>query len=196
MLAPMAHRLVSLLTGLAMTLLPALGAHCEGAAAANASQRKIPGDGIVQGELISVADGDSFKLRAADGRVWQVRIAAIDAPERRQPWSDVARQRLRQRLQGRAVRVETGKFDQFGRVVGNVFVADEDVGLAQVVDGLAWHFRRYEREQEPGARARYAQAEAAARKARCGLWHDPAPLPPWVYRSRLRGQGQRAQPPK
>ncbi len=109
------------------------------------------------------------------------------------PWSDVARQRLRQRLQGREVRVEAGKFDPYGRIVGKVFVTDEDVGLAQVADGLAWYFRRYEREQEPAARVRYARAEETARQSRRGLWHDPDPLPPWVFRSRLRGQGKQHQ---
>ncbi|MBW6494664.1 MAG: thermonuclease family protein [Burkholderiaceae bacterium] len=193
MLAAMAQRLWRRLTGLTMILLVAIGTSRDGAWAQSAAQRELPAGGIVQGDLIAVADGDSFTLRAADGRVWQVRIAAIDAPERRQPWSDVARQRLRQRLQGREVRVQAGKFDPYGRIVGTVFVADEDVGLAQVVDGLAWHFRRYERDQKPIARARYARAEATARQSRRGLWHDPAPLPPWVFRSRMRAQGKQHQ---
>lgn len=190
MLAAMAQRLWRWLTGLTMFLLVAIGTGWGGAWAQSAAQRTLPAGGIVQGELVAVADGDSFTLRAADGRNWQVRIAAIDAPERRQPWSDVARQRLRQRLQGREVRVQAGKFDPYGRIVGNVFVTDEDVGLAQVSDGLAWHFRRYEREQEPAARVRYSGAEASARQSRRGLWRDPDPLPPWVFRSRLRGQGK------
>ncbi len=189
MLAAMTHRLWNLLAGLALAMLLALGASSTSAWAANAARRELPAGGVVQGDLVSVADGDSFTLRAADGRIWQVRIAAIDAPERRQPWSDVARKRLRQHLQGREVRVEASKFDPYGRIVGNVFVVGEDVGLAQVSAGLAWHFRRYEREQEPAARERYARAEAVAREARRGLWHDAEPLPPWVFRSRMRSPG-------
>lgn len=190
MLATMAQRLWKWLAGLAVLLLVAITTGWGGAWAQGAAQRTLPAGGIVAGELLAVADGDSFTLRAADGQIWQVRIAAIDAPERRQPWSDVARQRLRQRLLGREVRVQAGKFDPYGRVVGTVFVSDEDVGLAQVSDGMAWHFRRYEREQEPAARARYTRAEATARQSRRGLWRDPDPLPPWVFRSRLRGQGK------
>lgn len=190
MLAAMAQRLWKWLAALAVLLLVAIATGWGGAWAQSAAQRELPGGGIVEGELLAVADGDSFTLRAADGRIWQVRIAAIDAPERRQPWSDVSRQRLRQRLQGREVRVRAEKFDPYGRVVGTVLVGDEDVGLAQVSDGVAWHFRRYEREQEPAARVRYARAEASARQSRRGLWRDPDPLPPWVFRSRLRSQGK------
>ena len=30
--------------------------------------------------------------------------------------------------------------------------------------------------------------EKAAREAKKGLWVDPAPIPPWVYRKARRGQ--------
>ena len=187
MLAPMVRRILSSLSALAAALILAGAGWLVSAQAAGNAQRDLPGGGTLRGELLSVADGDSFKMRAADGRVWQVRIAAIDAPERTQPWSDVARKQLQQRLQSREIMVQASKFDPYGRVVGNVFVAGEDIGLAQVVDGLAWHFRRYAHEQEAGARKLYGRAEATARKARRGLWHDSDPLPPWEFRSRMRG---------
>ncbi len=154
-------------------------------AAQRGAQSQLPATPL-QGELLSVADGDSFVLRAADGRVWQIRIAGIDAPERTQPWSEVARKQLRGRLQGREIRVDVTKFDVYGRIVGNVHVVEEDIGLAQIHDGMAWHFRRYANEQASEARIRYAAAETAAREAQRGLWRDPAPVEPRLFRKDRR----------
>ncbi len=57
-----------------------------------------------------------------------------------------------------------------------MFVGELDVNLEMVRRGLAWHYKRYS--TDPAL----ADAEAAARARRAGLWADPAPVPPWSYR--------------
>ncbi|MCA1851697.1 MAG: thermonuclease family protein [Beggiatoa sp.] len=47
---------------------------------------------------------------------------------------------------------------------------------------MAWHYKRYEREQSPEDRVAYARAEETARAERRGLWRDPKPVPPWEFR--------------
>lgn len=64
-----------------------------------------------------------------------------------------------------------------------VLVDGRDVGLAQIQRGLAWHFKRYEREQSAADRAAYARAEEEARAARRGLWRDASPVAPWDFRA-------------
>ena len=87
------------------------------------------------------------------------------------------------------VLVEWSKLDRYGRVIGKVVLGSEDVCLAQVRAGLAWHYKAYEREQTPVDRERYAQAEKEARASKRGLWRDPGPTPPWDFRhSRKPGQ--------
>ena len=54
--------------------------------------------------------------------------------------------------------------------------------LDQIETGMAWHYKRYEREQLPEHRVAYARAEGAARAERRGLWRDPKPVPPWEFR--------------
>jgi endonuclease YncB( thermonuclease family) len=41
---------------------------------------------------------------------------------------------------------------------------------------LAWWYRKYSKDQN------LSQLESEARKARLGLWADPAPVPPWSWR--------------
>lgn len=72
-----------------------------------------------------------------------------------------------------------------GKVVG---IADrQDVGLAQVRAGLAWHFKAYEREQTPEERVAYSRAENDARLSRRGLWADDKAVPPEEWR-RAKGR--------
>ena len=84
----------------------------------------------------------------------------------------------------RQVTVETGKRDRYGREIGKVLVDGHDANLEQIKRGLAWHYKKYEREQPPEDRATYAAAEIEARSASRGLWVDKEPMPPWEWRHR------------
>jgi endonuclease YncB( thermonuclease family) len=47
---------------------------------------------------------------------------------------------------------------------------------------MAWHYKQYEREQSAQDRVRYAEAQEQARQHRLGLWQDPEPVEPSVFR--------------
>jgi endonuclease YncB( thermonuclease family) len=49
---------------------------------------------------------------------------------------------------------------------------------------MAWHFKRFEREQSEADRTAYAAAEAEAKAAKRGLWTDAHPLAPWEWREK------------
>jgi len=66
--------------------------------------------------------------------------------------------------------------------LGKVLVNGADAGLNQIQTGLAWHYKKYEREQSSEDRVAYARAEETARAGRRGLWRDPRPVPPWEFR--------------
>jgi micrococcal nuclease len=57
-----------------------------------------------------------------------------------------------------------------------------NVNHALVKDGWCWWYRKY----EPGDTI-LEGLEKSARDAKKGLWVDPAPIPPWVYRKEKRG---------
>ena len=51
----------------------------------------------------------------------------------------------------------------YKRILGKVLVNGADAGLNQLQSGLAWHYKRYKREQSPEDRVAYARAEEKAR---------------------------------
>ncbi len=94
-------------------------------------------------------------------------------------------------------RLEWYKKDRWHRLIGTVWVRSPDsicqeedcpktlnVGMAQLTQGLAWHFKRYANEQPEEERERYSFAEYEAKSKRMGLWADPNLVPPWEWRRR------------
>ncbi len=145
----------------------------------------------ISGRATRIHDGDSFAMLATDGRRLTIRISGIDAPEKGQPFADRSRQHLVELIADRDLAIAPIKTDMYGRIVAVVHVGELDVGLAQVRSGMAWHFRRYARDQSPAHRQAYARAESVARDARIGLWRDRSPLEPWRYREQQRNKKDR-----
>lgn len=142
--------------------------------------------GLLHGRVIAVADGDTLTVLDEGFRQHKVRIVGIDAPERGQPFGNRSRQSLASLALRKEVDVEWAKTDRYGRIVGQVTVHGQDVGLEQVRRGMAWHFKTYEREQSIEERQAYSAAEDEARGGSLGLWRDREPEPPWEYRRRHR----------
>jgi endonuclease YncB( thermonuclease family) len=139
------------------------------------------------GRVVKVFDGDSFVARDYLDRNENVRIGAIDAPERFQAFADRSRANLSRLIYNEIVVVEWTKRDKYGRIVGKVLRDGRDAGLEQVRAGLAWHFKEYEGEQSSTDRALYAAADSAARAAHAGLWVEGKPIPPWDFRHHRAG---------
>lgn len=136
----------------------------------------------ITGRVVGVADGDTITVLDAGNQQHKIRLAGIDCPEKNQPYGQAAKQSMSDQVFDRQVTVETNKRDRFGRDIGKVLVSGVDANLEQIKRGLAWHYKKYEREQEPLDRATYSGAEIEARGAGRGLWSDPAPIPPWHWR--------------
>ena len=146
------------------------------------------------GKVVAVADGDTLTVLDAAERLHKVRLSAIDAQERRQPYGERAKQHLLRLAHGRSVLVRWHKRDRYGRIVGRVLLSDcasarcsfaKDAALEQLRAGLAWHFTRYASEQPGDERLQYAGTEREARARREGLWAQAEPVPPWLFRRPL-----------
>ncbi|MBN1676622.1 MAG: thermonuclease family protein [Kiritimatiellae bacterium] len=120
-----------------------------------------------------------------------VRLAGIDAPELTQPFGPEAKTVLTASTLGRIVRLEYEGTDRYGRILGDVFTGDIWVNLQLVRDGLAWRYPRCKA-------TRIRRAEQNARRAGLGLWADPQPLAPWLFRKGRNGRkkAQKAQKPR
>ena len=95
-------------------------------------------------KVISVLDGDTFI--ATDGNVkFRVRIAAIDAPEKDQPYGRVAKHRLSQMLLKKEISISSiGKgVDRYGRVLGQIFLNGKDIAMELINEGLVTYYRPF-----------------------------------------------------
>lgn len=137
---------------------------------------------MLTGRIVGIVDGDTVDL-LIDGREnVRVRVAGIDAPERSQAFGQRSKQRMSEIVFGKAVQVESTKRDRYGRVIGKVMVNGRDAGLSLIDSGLAWHYKKYQREQSAADREIYSLAEDKARSSKVGLWRDSDPTPPWEWR--------------
>ena len=135
-----------------------------------------------QASVISVSDGDSFKVKR-DTRILKVRLYGIDSPEMNQahgrPARNIARQWL---IPGRQVEVEPMYRDNYGRIVALVWAQDTLVNAELVRSGAAWVYPRFCRSREICEPMVDMQEEA--RQARRGLWQEQQPEPPWQWKKR------------
>ena len=137
---------------------------------------------VLQGLVIGVSDGDSITVLDSDKRQHKIRLQGIDAPEKAQAYGQKSKESLSKLVYKKTVQVHWSKKDRFGRTVGQVMIGDIDVCLEQVRRGMAWHYKDYQDEQSIEDRALYDRAETQARERRLGLWQDPAPMEPSVFR--------------
>lgn len=130
--------------------------------------------------VVAITDGDTIKARC-EGQQVTIRLAEIDAPEKRQAFGEVARQELALLCYDKHALITTTARERYGRTVGRVSCDGTDASLHLVSKGLAWAYRKYL--TDPAI----AAAEASSRIARAGLWADPHAVAPWDWRrSRLK----------
>jgi len=94
------------------------------------------------GRTVRVTDGDTIVILSEGNAQHKIRLQGIDAPERKQAFGKLSKEHLSESVAGRFVVVEYDKKGRYGRIVGKVLVGGQDVCLAQISAGLAWHYRK------------------------------------------------------
>ena len=134
------------------------------------------------GRVVGITDGDTITVLDTTNTQYKIRLSGIDAAENKQAFGKVSKQSLSNLVYGKQVNIEYNKQDRYGRTVGKVLVNGVDANLEQVKSGLAWFYRKYQKEMVLGDRLDYLHAEEAARAAKVGLWTDSDPVAPWDFR--------------
>ena len=134
----------------------------------------------ITGKVIKIADGDTLTILAAGKVQHKIRLAEIDAPEKKQPFGTRSQQHLSGLCFGKQATVKITDRDRYQRVVGRVLCDGTDANLAQVKAGMAWRYVAYSK--DPLIEA----AEREAKAGRVGLWSDKNPVPPWEWRKARR----------
>jgi micrococcal nuclease len=133
-----------------------------------------------EGKVVGISDGDTIKV-LKDGKQVKIRLAAIDCPEKKQPYGQKAKHFTAGMVAGKVVKVwETDIDKRYGRIVAFVFVGDKNLNKELLKAGLAWHYKQYSRDPE------MAKLEFQARSEKRGLWAEPNPVAPWEWRRQKR----------
>lgn len=136
------------------------------------------GETVTLAGIVSrVIDGDTLDLTLASGETRRVRLAEIDAPEKRQPGGLNARAFLEAQSFGKRATVEASGSDRYGRTIGRVKIGNLDLCEQMIRYGWAWQYTRYSDSEK------LAELQAEARQKRRGVWAaDVEPMPPWEWR--------------
>lgn len=132
-----------------------------------------------QGRVVRVSDGDTVTVLRQHGEAMQqvrVRLASIDAPERRQAFGNRARQYLAELVFDRQVTVIEQGSDRYGRTIGVLELDGVNTNQEMVRAGLAWAYRQYLNDSA------MVRLETQARRAGRGLWTDTDAIAPWEFR--------------
>jgi micrococcal nuclease len=122
-------------------------------------------------------DGDTLRVREADGELAYVRLIGIDSPESVKPGTPVecgaeAASRSMDRLAPEGARVflqfDGERHDAYGRILAHAFVGDRQLETAQLRRGWAEVYR-FDGRTFTGLAAFY-RAQASARAAGRGVW--------------------------
>ncbi|EJM9018227.1 thermonuclease family protein [Salmonella enterica] len=130
----------------------------------------------IRGKVIRVLDGDTIDV-LQDKNPVRIRLANIDAPEKKQAYGRWSTNQLKGLVAAQPVTVTYTQTDRYGRIIGRVFTTNgTEASRFMVQSGAAWVYERYNADRAlPGL-----QREAQAHKR--GLWADSNPVPPWIWR--------------
>ena len=132
----------------------------------------------IQGHVIRVLDGDTLEI-LQDKKPVRVRLANIDAPEKKQDYGRWSTDMMKSLVAGKTVTVTYFQRDRYGRILGQVYAPDGmNVNHFMVRAGAAWVYEQYNTDPV------LPVLQGEARQQKRGLWADSAPVPPWVWRSR------------
>lgn len=107
----------------------------------------------------------------------RIRLANIDAPEKKQAFGRWSANQLKALLAAQPVTVTYTQTDRYGRIIGHVFTTNgTDASRFMVQSGAAWVYERYNVDESLPALQREAQEQKR------GLWVDANPVPPWEWR--------------
>lgn len=135
---------------------------------------------ILKVKVIGVKDGDTIEVLYYQLPI-VIRLEHIDAPEKKQPFGTVSKQKLSDLCFGKIVTIvsngKKGNYDSRGRMIAEIYVNEKTcLNKEMLKAGLAWHYKKYSKSEE------YAQLEDVARKNKVGLWSDKTQVAPWNFR--------------
>ncbi len=133
-----------------------------------------PAGKVIHAQVVQIVDGDSLTV-VIDGEMVRVRLAEIDAPEKKQPYTKRSKKSLSDLCFWIEAELAGISKDQYGRTLARVRCNGVDANAEQVKRGMAWVYEKHAKDPE------LYKLQAEARSAKRGLWSVNSPIPPWRW---------------
>lgn len=132
----------------------------------------------ITGKVIKITDGDTVHILDSSNEKHKIRLADIDAPERKQPFGNKSKQMLSGFIFGKTVTADCTKKDRYRRDICTIYHDERNFNATMVANGGAWVYRKYYKGSE------YYELEKTAQKDGLGLWNtsEYQSIPPWEWR--------------
>ena len=132
--------------------------------------------------VVKISDGDTLTCLAKGNKSIKVRLAEIDAPEKKQAFGQKSKKALSDMVYLRDVRLSLKGQDRYQRTLAIVYYQDKNINLEMVKQGMAWAYKQYSHDPI------YLQAQENAQAKRIGLWVDNNPIEPSQWRRQEKNQ--------
>lgn len=129
--------------------------------------------------VTKVMDGDTIKV-TCDGEEVKVRLANIDAPEKKQPFGIDSKKMLENLCLNQDAKILGSSKGRYKRLIAEVQCKGINVNRKLVESGLAWVYRDYNKD------AQILCLEYQARHHEKGLWAQKNPVAPWDFRKKKK----------
>ncbi|ENL6119089.1 thermonuclease family protein [Salmonella enterica] len=130
----------------------------------------------IRGKVIRVPDGDTIDI-LQDKTPVRIRLANIDAPEKKQAYGRWSANQLKGLVAAQPVTVTYTQTDRYGRIIGRMFTTNgTEASRFMVQSGAAWVYERYNADRA------LPELQREAKMHKRGLWADNQPVPPWEWR--------------
>lgn len=134
---------------------------------------------ILEVSFLRCHDADTCHFKKKNGETMKVRIAGVDAPEKKTPYSKEATEFVVSKLKDQKVTLHC-RGQSFDRRVCSVFVGQLDLAEDLVRAGFAWDSPKH-------SKGRYRRLEEEARAAKRGLWIQENVQSPTCQRMKTKG---------
>lgn len=129
--------------------------------------------------VVGISDGDTITAKCDNNQV-KVRLAEIDAPEKRQAFYQASKQSLSDLCYDKEAVITGRTTDRYRRLIAHVSCDGKDASSEQVKHGMAWVYDQYVTDHN------LYNIQESARLTYSGLWQDSNPIPPWEWRKKKR----------